>query len=173
MIYLDLETGGLSARMNQIFTIGIVFETGEEHLIPVAYDRRKPVNPGALRVNGIDLSTWEGYPLDKAMRIAADILGEHRLVAHNASFDRGFLLQAAKETGLHVANPWSCTLDWSRRIPQLRGLRSRNLAKLHEHLLGFRPEKCHDALEDSRSCMRIARKLRVLDPDEEHLRIIR
>jgi DNA polymerase III subunit epsilon len=172
--YLDLETGGLDPTRNQIFSIGLILEGErvEEHLIRIAYDPRKPVHPGALHVNGIDPSRWDGYPLSKALMIVAELIGENRLVAHNAFFDRGFLMHAAIESGISIPNAWSCTLDWSKRIPSLRGLRSRRLESLHEHLTGFRPVRSHDALEDSRSCRRIAHGLMRLDPDENYVRLI-
>lgn len=171
--YIDLETGGLDPSRNQILSIGLVIERDEleEHLIRVAIDPRKPVHPGALRVNGIDPDTWSGYPLDEALRIVRSLLRGERLVAHNASFDRSFMRYACAETGIELPGSWCCTLDWSKRIPDLAGLRSRKLAVLHEHLVGYAPARTHDALEDSRSCMRIAQRLLRLDPDEQHLRV--
>ncbi|MFT4308530.1 MAG: exonuclease domain-containing protein [Candidatus Woesearchaeota archaeon] len=172
--YLDVETGGLDPKYNQIFSIGLILETDriEEHLIRVAYDPRKPVHPGALRINGIDPHRWSGYPLARALTLVRELLAGHWIVAHNAPFDRGFLLAAAEESGIELLNEWSCTLDWSRRIPSLRSVRSRRLEALHEHLTGTAPHATHDALEDSRSCMRIAHALKNLDPEERYLRRI-
>jgi DNA polymerase III subunit epsilon len=171
--YIDLETGGLDPSRNQIFSIGLILEGEriEEHLIRIAFDPRKPVHPGALAINGIDPSRWEGMPLDRALILLAQLIGGRRLIAHNAAFDRGFLVHAAFETRVPIDASWSCTLDWSRRIPQLAHLSNRRLEALHEHLIGTRPDRCHDALEDSRSCRRIAHVLSDLDPDERYLRI--
>lgn len=168
-VYIDLETGGLSPRYNQIFSIGVIIGD-EEHLIRVAYDPRKRVDPSALRVNGIDLERWTGYPLDTAMRKLRSLCSS-RVIAHNASFDAGFVAHASYETRIDIDAKWGCTLDWSRRIPALAQLRSRKLAQLHEHLCGSAPTCVHDALEDARSCKRIAQALLELDPNEEHLRI--
>lgn len=171
-VYIDLETGGLDPRRNQIFSIGLVIEGDrtEEYLIPVAYDPRKYADPGALRVNGIDLSRWEGYPLDKALERVRELVSG-RFIAHNASFDRGFFEAACIEAGVEIPGSWGCTLDWSRRIPALRSLPSRKLAVLHEHLVGFCPSSSHEALEDARSCMRIAHALSRIDPEEQYLRV--
>ena len=168
--YIDLETSGLNPRYNQILSIGIII-AGEEHLIPVEHDSRKRVDPGALRVNGIDLARWRGYPLARAMELVRELVEEHRLIAHNAAFDAGFIAHAAYETETPIDNTWGCTLDWSRRIPTLVGIRRRTLASLHEHLTGTTPSNLHDALEDARSCRRIAQALRELDPEEAYLRL--
>jgi DNA polymerase III subunit epsilon len=94
-IIFDTETTGLDARQERIIEIGALelenrFPTGRtfHHYL----DPQKPIDPEATRIHGISDADVRGKPL------FADIIdaflafcGDGKLVAHNATFDQGFL----------------------------------------------------------------------------------
>lgn len=69
-IVVDLETGGLDANIHSLLEIGLV--AVNDKFEPTACESIKVlenplvVTPGALKVNHIDLATWDGVSLEQA-----------------------------------------------------------------------------------------------------------
>lgn len=97
---VDLETTGLSPRHARILEIGLVILRGETVLARMGtlVDVGGPVPSGITALTGIDDSLLEGAPCEAdALAMFAELLATHSvdaLVAHNARFDRGFILRA-------------------------------------------------------------------------------
>jgi DNA polymerase-3 subunit epsilon len=148
----DIETTGLDPKRDRIVEFGAV-----------KFDRRgiiarftTLINPGipmpaeAGRVNGITDSMLAGQPsiaeaLPDFLRFTADTI----IVAHNASFDCGFVnavLPAA------LPNRIADTLIMARRI--LPGRNRYNLQDLASGL-GLKSKDAHRALDDARLCMEL------------------
>lgn len=95
-IIFDTETTGLDPRVERIIEIGAVelenrFPTGRTFHHYVNPDGRK-VDPAALAVHGISDQSLVGKPLFSAIAEAfLDFVGDAKLVAHNAGFDKSFL----------------------------------------------------------------------------------
>jgi len=153
-IALDLETTGLMAETDRIVEIGAVrfLETGEE----IARFQRlvnphRPMSPAAYAIHGIsDDDLADAAPAREVLPEFLVFLGEAGttvLLAHNASFDAGFLGRELSRAGLPI--PTHSLFDTlplaRRRLPHLTSHRLDNLAQI----LGLDPAGAHRALADS------------------------
>jgi DNA polymerase III subunit epsilon len=138
LIALDLETTGLWAAADRIVEIAAVrfCETGEildtyQSLV----NPERPVSPGAYAVHGIsDLELGQAPRAIDVLPEFLTFLGDAEcaaLVAHNASFDAGFLGTELKRAGLGVpAHAMYDTLALAReRLPMLENHRLDTVAR--------------------------------------------
>jgi len=99
---IDTETTGLVAGKNQIVDLCLLkidgnFEVKEELQIYAFPDADAVVDPGAIKVNGYDPEEWRNKGAVSQTTMAAAVynfLKPHsrlKLIAHNVSFDKGFL----------------------------------------------------------------------------------
>lgn len=96
-IVIDLETTGLSAKMNKIIEIGAVkFVDGKENSVFSSY-----VNPGVrlperiIELTGItDADVKDAPDIEEILGDLEAFLGEEVLVGHNLLFDYSFLKRA-------------------------------------------------------------------------------
>ena len=120
---VDLETTGLSPSHCRILEIGLVALQGARVLgsFGSLVDVGGPVPSGITALTGIDDALLEGAPCEgEALAAVAAFLAEHRvdvLVAHNARFDRGFLVRAWREHGREPELPeFLCSVRLARRF---------------------------------------------------------
>lgn len=145
----DIETTGLSAASNKITEIGaVIFKNGE---ILDRFDTF--VNPGVhipeniTELTGItDAMVADAPPVGEALKAFYAFVGDRMLVAHNASFDTGFIRTASEQNGLDFPNPYLDTVAMSRYMnPELKNHRLDTLAK-HYRLGDFNHHRaCDDA----------------------------
>jgi len=121
-IVLDFETTGLSPRQgDRAIEIGaVLIEQGE------VTDRfQQLMNPG-FRINSF-IENFTGItnkmlqnapPCDEVMAQFADFIGDHNLVAHNASFDRSFLDAELSLINRAYTGSFACTMLLARRLYQ-------------------------------------------------------
>lgn len=109
-IVFDTETTGLDNKADRIIEIGCIelenqFPTGRALHLYINPDGRK-VHPDALAVHGITDSFLADKPVfaEVAEEIAAFFEGAH-YVAHNASFDMGFLNAEYQRVGVPAVAP--------------------------------------------------------------------
>lgn len=123
-VFFDIETTGLSALNCEITEIGAVrMKNGE-----VLDEFNMLVNPGVpipeeiVRLTGITDEMVASEPaIDVVLPKFLDFVGDSVLVAHNASFDAGFIAHAAERLGLPFANPYLDTVAMSRYVnPELQ-----------------------------------------------------
>lgn len=122
IVVLDFETTGLSpGEGDRAIEIGAVrIEDGE-----VTARFQELMNPGQ-RVSafiesytGITNAMLRGArPCGEVMRDFAEFIGEHNLVAHNASFDRRFLDAELDRISMGYAGKFSCSMLAARRVFQ-------------------------------------------------------
>ena len=121
-IVFDTETTGLDNQADRIVEIGCIelenqFPTGRTLHLFINPDGRK-VHPDALAVHGITDAFLSDKPLfaEVAEEIAAFFEGAH-YVAHNATFDMGFLNTEYQRVGIAVVDPGRVvdTLSLARR----------------------------------------------------------
>ena len=128
-IVLDTETTGLDPksghRVIEIACIEVedLLPTGAHFHRYIEPDRE--IDPDAERVHGISRSSLRGKPRFHEPEIAhafLDFVGDARLVAHNAAFDRGFVNMELERAGL-AALPdarWICTYQLAqKRFPSM------------------------------------------------------
>ncbi len=157
LVVIDTETTGLQPELgHRVVEIGAVrFEAGRavaELSSLINPDRR--MDPGASRVNGIQDADLHGKPrFAELMPDLLSLLDGAVLVAHNASFDAGFLGMEffINDDGRSIQpgapllpNPWLCTLQLARR--QFYFGRN-NLGQI-ARALGVRTGRAHRALSD-------------------------
>lgn len=164
LVVFDLETTGLSPERDAIVEIGALRLAGgglggghgvggERYSALVrpttpAGDPR-PIPWQAQRVHGIsDEMVREAPTIGEVLPSFLDFVGGAAVVAHNVSFDSGFLRANAARLGLRWAPPAElCTVQLSRRtFPRER---SHNLGAVAERLgLTFAPGGRHRSLGD-------------------------
>lgn len=154
-VVFDLETTGIGAKSNEIIEIGAV--RVDNRTITDRYSTF--INPGRpipfhiTQLTGID---------DSMVRDAADITavlgeflqwcGDAVMVAHNASFDIGFIQQKAKDQGISCDFTVVDTVSMSRALlPELKNYKLDTVAKK----LGVSLENHHRAVEDAEATAEI------------------
>jgi len=166
IVALDTETTGLSHKQgHRIIEIGAVEMidgriTGRQFHTFLQPQRR--VDPFAQRVHGISDAMLVGKPLfsNKAVELLEFLRGSE-LVAHNATFDVGFLDHELRLAGHTVALAHHCRVTCSLKIAQQRWPGQPN--KLDDLLrrLGIPGERgLHGALKDAHLLAQVIPHLR-------------
>lgn len=122
---LDIETTGFSFRTDKITEIGVlkyvdgkIVDTFETFVNPEI-----PIPEHITKLTGItDEMVKDAPKIDEAMKQFIDFVGEDSiLVAHNATFDLGFLKYNAEAIGLKLDNTYIDTLVLAKQIyPDLK-----------------------------------------------------
>jgi DNA polymerase-3 subunit epsilon len=158
LAFVDLETTGATAAADRITEVGIVEvdETG-------VHEWSSLVNPGTRisefieRLTGISNAMVAGAPSFSALapEIAARLEGR-LFIAHNASFDYGFLKAEFQRAGLRFRAPVLCTVKLSRRLfPQFRKHSLDSLIERH----GLSVAGRHRALADAQAIHQFWRRV--------------
>jgi DNA polymerase III epsilon subunit family exonuclease len=154
---VDLETSGFSTQRHRILQIGMVTVEADGTVLDewsTLVKLRWPFQRvGPTHVHGITRSTLKDAPrLDDVLTEFGERLNGSLFTAHNASFDAGFLLRAARRrAGDDPVNvglePRLCTLRMSRRLDPDRQ-QSHRLGDLCERY-DVALDRPHDALADA------------------------
>lgn len=159
-VVFDVETTGLSSVYDKIIELAAVkmYKGNVIDHFEAFIDPGHPLSAFTTELTGITDAMLEGSPSEET------VIGDFKefsqgtiLVAHNASFDMGFLNQAYIRMGLEASDqPVIDTLALSRTINQhLKGHRLNNLAKHY----GIELEQHHRAIYDSETTGHILTKL--------------
>lgn len=154
---LDVETTGLNPAEDEVVEFAIVLfsfdpVTGRVDRVLDRYsglrDPGRPIPAGAQLMHGISDTDVRGRRLD-ANRIRSILSRAHYLIAHNATFDRGFVERLFPETRKMT---WLCSMSgikWKQR-----GFASKNLQNLlAAH--GIDPGSAHRALDDAEATLKL------------------
>jgi len=165
-VAFDLETTGLSPHLDRIVEIGAVkFVDGREtarwgQLINPGI----PMPAGAAAVNGITDAMLTGQPrLEDVLPDFLTFLNATVLVAHNASFDLGFLRSALGRHGLGLLSHdyVDTRLMAQKAFPGRANYKLQSLAVD----LGIVSRDAHRAVDDARVCQELfSACLRQLNP---------
>lgn len=134
-VIVDVETTGLSPDHHQIIEIGAIKANRDssEHITFQTLVKCKGKVPKKITdMTGItsEMLERDGRELEDAMTQFLDFAGDLRLIAYNASFDLGFLSNAAKSINRELNNPVSDALDMARRAwPGRKSYKLVSLAK--------------------------------------------
>lgn len=96
VVVIDFETTGLSPVRNEIIQIGAIkFKQAKMVDQFSCYAKAsQPIPPFITEITGISDETVQNAPaLEESLLQLRDFIGDHTLVAHNASFDLKFLLE--------------------------------------------------------------------------------
>ena len=155
LIAFDLETTGLRADMERITEIGAVRMRGGEFLdsFQTFVNPGRPIPPDITRLTGIrDQDVKDAPSPDEAIQAFLDFVGDSPLIAHNASFDMGFLQAACDRAGLPLKNTSIDTLALSQNL--LPELKRHKLNEVAGHL-GLPAFNHHRASDDAGTVARM------------------
>ena len=145
---LDLETTGFSPVTEKITEVGIMkIKNGEViDSFSCFVNPEKPIPERVVEVTHItDDMVKDAETIDKVFPKILEFCKDSVIVAHNASFDVGFLKHVAKELGYEFDFTYVDTLALSRKIfPELK---KHKLGKIAEYLK-IKVEVAHRALDD-------------------------
>ena len=165
---LDVETTGLSPRVNGIIEIGIVKVSN----LKIVDKYHSLINPGKdipyfiTQLTGI--TNEEVYDAPFFEDISAeveDFISGSVLTAHNFSFDNSFLRREFRYIGKeYPQNPGLCTMKLARRLYPL--LKSKSLKSVCAHLK-LKNKDAHRALSDAEITARALIKM-VKEAKQKH-----
>ncbi len=155
-VAFDLETTGLSPQLDRIAEIGAVkFVDGRETArFGTLVDPEMAMPPGAAAVNGITDAMLAGKPtIREALPDFLKFAEGAVLVAHNASFDLGFVNSAMGRLGRgRLANDFVDTRVMAQRaFPGRANYKLQSLAVD----LGVKALDAHRAEDDARVCLEL------------------
>ncbi|MBF0197120.1 MAG: 3'-5' exoribonuclease [Planctomycetes bacterium] len=149
VVVIDFETTGLSADCDRVIEVGAVLVRDGQ----VVDEFSALMDPGfglpyeITSITGITDEMLEGKPSpEELMPALHDFVQGKILVAHNASFDKRFLLAEMERAGIKMCPEVLCTMLLARRLVTLH---NHKLGTLASHL-GCNIENAHRALDDAR-----------------------
>ena len=160
-VIFDIETTGLSAINDSITEIGAIkVEDGEViDEFSQLVNPNRPIPEFITKLTGITDEMVKDKPyIDKVSPEFYDFINGSVLIAHNASFDIGFIRENFKKVNLELNNPILDTLELSRAV--FPNLKNHKLNTLSKHL-DINLENHHRAVDDAKATKDIF--LKVMD----------
>jgi len=158
---LDLEVTGSDPATNAIIDIGLFRVCGgvAEPLLSTLVNPQRPIPQSITRLTGInDVMVQDAPTLEELLPQILAALDGGIFVAHNASFDYGFLkVMVEQATGERFILPHLCTVKLSQRLIHPK-TGSRKLHSLATHL-GIPLENRHRAHDDAYATARVLLEL--------------
>lgn len=156
---IDFETTGLDSSFCEVIEFGAVqVHDGEIglHLASLCCPKGS-ISSTIKGITGITNEMVRGYPpFEEFVHTFVDFIGDDTVVAHNASFDMGFLHSYCRRLKIGFHPKTLCTVQLARR--KLRGLNNYKLQTVAEYL-GVSDGGYHRALGDAMTTARILTKL--------------
>ncbi len=151
MCVFDIETTGLSSINDMITEIGAikvrdgnVVETFSQLINP-----ERPISEFITNLTGITNEMVTDKPkINQVINSFNEFIGSSVLVAHNATFDIGFIREQMRLVNLELENPILDTLELARTI--FPSLKNHKLDSLAKHL-DVNLENHHRALDDAQA----------------------
>ncbi len=156
LVFVDLETTGLSPIGDEIIEIGAVkiHTDGSETTFEQLICPDSTIPQETIDIHGITNEMVVGSPkLSEILPDFLEFVGGSPMVAHNARFDAGFII-----TGLHQNSIKANSLDihcsclYAKRV--LKSLQSHSLKNLAKHF-NIDLENHHRALDDAYTCLEV------------------
>ncbi len=126
-VVFDLETTGLNNKIDKIIEIGAVKIKNGEIIdrYSTFVNPERPIEPKISKLTGIYNEMVADYGTEEdIVPEFLEFIGESILVAHNASFDVGFIRRFAREKGSNIDNTVIDTLELSRALlPKLNNFK--------------------------------------------------
>jgi len=156
-VVLDLETTGFSPETDEIIEVGAIRtdrETGARTTFQTLVKPNQRVPRHITKITGISqaMVDCDGRRLDEVLIDFIEFIEDLPLVTFNASFDMGFLRNAAKRHGFAINNSYTCVLQMARRAwPTLPSYRLADIAKVRN----LPDDDTHRALGDCKRALLI------------------
>ncbi len=150
MVVFDIETTGLSSISCKITEIGAVKIKGNRviEVFNTFADPMEHIPENITELTGITDEMVKGAPSqEEAVRSFLSFAGDRLLIAHNASFDTGFIRKACEDFHIPFKNSYLDTVSLSRYInPDLKRHKLDDLAKYY-NLGNFNHHRASDDAE--------------------------
>lgn len=104
-VVLDFETTGLRAGADKIIQVGAIryFNHWKDEEMDVLINPQRYISPTITRITGISNEMVEEAPtIDEKIEELIVFIGELPIIAHNASFDMGFLYALEGLNGVSI-----------------------------------------------------------------------
>ena len=156
---IDVETTGGSSAYERITEIAIVRHDGERIVdtFSTLINPEKSIPWNITRLTGISNEMVADAPkfYEVAKKIV-ELTEDAVFVAHNVSFDYGFIREEFARLGYPFTRKQLCTVRMSRKA--FPGLRSYSLSNLKQHF-GIYAEQSHRALDDTLATVQIFERI--------------
>lgn len=146
-IVFDIETTGLSNLNDKIIEIGAVRIANGKicETFGTYVDPDTSIPDEITKLTGITDDMVKGAPSQQeAVEMFLDFAGDRMLIAHNVSFDMGFIRRACKQYDIPLNNTYLDTVALSRYLnPDLKNHKLDTVAK-HYELEDFNHHRAYD-----------------------------
>lgn len=168
LVVFDLETTGLDHRQDYIVEMGAQKIVGGQVVgeFETMVDPERDMPEDAQKVTGITPDMLVGQPkIQEILPKFFKFIEGSLLVAHNASFDMGFIRHHSSLLGIEFDWPSFCTLKLAREL--LPDLKRKNLDTLAEHY-GLSFESRHRSIGDVKVTVSVLQEL--MNQEGSHLK---
>ncbi len=175
LVFVDTETTGLDPKIHELIEIGFVrvkqlwiegqnpqFEVVEEWSQKIRPEHIELADPVSLKVNGYTVTGWsDAILLPEAFQIFSKKVEGAIMVAHNVSFDAGFLDMAFSKCGIpnkmHYHRLDTVSMAYAK-LHNLPDVTRYSLGELCKYF-SIENENAHSALSDAKACFQLFKKL--------------
>jgi DNA polymerase-3 subunit epsilon len=171
LVAVDLETTGLSPLVDKIIEIAAVkiSETGEVTTYHQLINPLIDIPPFTIQFHGLTNDDLKNAPtIKKPLKEFWDFVGRHPMIAHNSSFDLGYLIKSSHD--FQIDFPPLDIYDSCRYARALlkkieNGPENFKLSTLSNYV-GFNLQH-HVAIEDTYACLKIVAYIAKLEADHK------
>lgn len=150
VVVLDFETTGLSSDYDRVIEVGALLI--KNHKITAEFVEL--MNPGVnlpsfiTSLTGISNGMLKGKPKPELiMPKLVNFIEDRPIIAHNASFDKRFLMAELSRARLAINNPFLCTMRLAKKL--IPDANSYKLADIADHVgIRVNSKSSHRALCD-------------------------
>jgi DNA polymerase-3 subunit epsilon len=170
LAFIDVETTGLDNDTAEIIELGVVIAKLKDNElvvidqldIKIRPQHLETAEPAALRINGYNEADWLfAVELQDAMKLFAEKTDGAIFVAHNLTFDYGFIERALKKTGvenrMHYHKLDTIALAFGK-FSDNDDMNKYSLKALTEYY-GIENKKAHSAFADAYATYELFKKL--------------
>ncbi|MBO4407370.1 MAG: PHP domain-containing protein [Clostridia bacterium] len=159
-VCFDLETTGVNKNEDAITEIAASLVHGDVIVdnFHTYVNPERPIPPFITELTGITNAMVASAPkAEEAVRAFLEFVGDRVVVAHNASFDTGFVAEVCKKAGIPYEPTYIDTVEMSRSLmPEMEHHRLNNVAEA----LNLPKFKHHTASDDSKTLAMIFIRLK-------------
>jgi DNA polymerase-3 subunit epsilon len=133
VIVLDFETTGLSSEYDRVIEVGALLIKNHK-IIDEFVELMNPnvsLSSFITSLTGITNAMLKGKPKpERIMPKLIDFIEDRPIIAHNATFDKRFLMAELSRAKLSIKNPFLCTMRLAKKlIPDANSYKLADIAK--------------------------------------------
>jgi DNA polymerase III subunit epsilon len=152
VIILDFETTGLSSDYDRVIEVGALLVKNHK----IIDEFVELMNPGVslssfiTSLTGISNTMLKGKPKpERVMPQLIDFIKDKPIIAHNATFDKRFLMAELSRARLSIKNPFLCTMRLAKKL--IPDAASYKLAEIAKHVgIRVNAKSSHRAIGDAK-----------------------